>query len=150
VVGAVGRAVRCSQTVPVDAPGERLWAVLSDLEAWPAVVGTVEGVELLTPGPLGRGSRVRLRQAKVGEGTWEVAAWEPPSSFQLRRTSSGLTTVVDHLVEATGERASRLTLRLELRGLLAPVLGRLARGMTERSLAEEAADVKAAAEAAPT
>jgi hypothetical protein len=39
--------------------------VLSALEAWPQRIETVDIVELLTPAPITKGSRVRLKQPKL-------------------------------------------------------------------------------------
>jgi uncharacterized membrane protein len=72
--------MRFEQSIDIDAQQQRVWDVLSDLDAWPQRIETVEAVELLTPPPVGTGTRVRLKQPKLGEGTWEVAAWDVPST----------------------------------------------------------------------
>src|SRR4029453_7618368 len=94
------------KTIEIDAPQQRVWDVLSDLEAWPRHIGTVDVVELLTPPPVATGSRVLLKQPKLPEGTWEVTVWHPPSSFEFRQKSGGVTTVAGHRVEALEERRS--------------------------------------------
>ncbi len=43
-----------------------------DIEAWPGRIETVDTVELLTPAPMTKGSRVRLAQPKLPVGTWDV------------------------------------------------------------------------------
>jgi hypothetical protein len=58
------------QTIDIDARQQRVWEVLSDLEEWPQRIETVDVVKLLTPAPVGEGSCVRLKQAKLPEGTW--------------------------------------------------------------------------------
>jgi uncharacterized membrane protein len=67
------------QSIDIDARQQRVWEVLSDLEAWPQRIETVDVVELLTPAPVGEGSRVRLKQPKLPQGTWEVTVWDAPS-----------------------------------------------------------------------
>jgi hypothetical protein len=79
--------------------------VLSDLEAWPRRIDTVETVELLTPSPLTRGSRVRLKQPKLPEGVWDVTAWDVPSYFEWMQKTGGTTSVAGHRVEALGRTA---------------------------------------------
>lgn len=138
--------MRFEQTIDIDASQQRVWDVLSDLERWPQRVETVDVVELLTPAPIGSGSRVRLKQPKLPEGTWEVTAWDAPSFFEWRQTTSGVTTVAGHRVEALDEGRTRLTLTLEMRGLLVPVMGRLYRGLTNRYMTLEAQGMKRAAE----
>ena len=74
--------MRFERSIEIEAPQQRVWDVLSDIEAWPHVVETVDTVELLTPKPLGVGSRVRLKQPKLPEGTWDVTTWDAPSYFE--------------------------------------------------------------------
>jgi len=73
------------QSIDIDARQQRVWDVLSDLEAWPQRIETVDVVELLTPAPVGEGSRVRLKQPKLPEGIWEVTVWDAPSYFEFRQ-----------------------------------------------------------------
>ena len=77
------------QSIDVEARQQRVWEVLSDLEAWPQRIETVDVVELLTPTPVGEGSRVRLKQPKLPEGTWVVTVWDAPSYFEYRQKSGG-------------------------------------------------------------
>ena len=140
--------MRFEHSIDINAPAERVWDVLSDLEAWPQRIETVDLVELLTSAPVGEGSRVRLKQPKLPEGTWEVTVWDAPSTFEFRQTSGGVTSVAGHRVEALGEGRSRLTLTLEMRGLLVPLFGRIYRGLTDRYMTIEAQGMKHAAESA--
>jgi uncharacterized membrane protein len=140
--------MRFEQSIDIDAPQQRVWDVLSDLEAWPQRIETVDAVELLTPAPLGVGSRVRLKQPRLPEGIWEVTAWDAPSYFEYRQQSGGVTTVAGHRVEAREEGRSRLSLTLDLRGLLVPVVAVFFRGLTNRYMTIEAEGIKRAAESA--
>ena len=142
--------MRFEQSIDVDAPQQRVWDVLGDLEAWPQRIETVDEVELLTPAPVGEGTRVRLKQPKLGEGIWEVTAWDAPSYFEFRQQSGGITNVAGHRVEALEEGRSRLTLTLEMQGLLVPVFGRIFKGLTNRYMTTEAQGIKRAAESAET
>jgi uncharacterized membrane protein len=140
--------MRFEQSIDIDAPQQRVWHVLSDLEAWPQRIETVDAVELLTPAPMGEGSRVRLRQPKLPEGIWEVTVWDAPSYFEFRQQSGGVTNVAGHRVEALEEGRSRLTLTLEMRGLLVPIFARFYKGLTNRYMTIEAQGMKRAAESA--
>ena len=130
----------------IEAPQQRVWDVLTDLERWPERMETVDTVELLTPPPPAGGTRVRLRQPKLPEGTWEVTVWEAPSYFEFRQHAGGVTSVAGHRVGALDDARSRLTLTLEMRGLLVPVFGRIYRDLTNRYMAIEAQAIKHAAE----
>ena len=65
---------------------------------------------------------MRLKQPKLPEGTWEVTVWDAPSYFEYRQKSGGVTNVAGHRVAALEEGRSRLTLTLDMRGPLVPVV----------------------------
>ena len=140
--------MRFEQSIDIEARQQRVWDVLGDLEAWPQRIETVDVVELLTPPPVGEGSRVRLKQPKLGEGIWEVTVWNAPSYFEFRQQTGGVTNVAGHRVEALEEGRSRLTLTLEMRGLLVPVVAVFFKGLTNRYMTLEAQGIKRAAESA--
>lgn len=142
--------MRFEESIDIDARHERVWEVLSDLEAWPRRIETVDVVELLTPSPISKGSRVRLKQPKLPEGTWDITVWDAPSYFEWRQKSGGITSVAGHRVEMLEEGRSRLTLSLDMRGPLIPVVALFYRGLTNRYMTIETQGMKRAAEAAET
>jgi hypothetical protein len=125
-----------------------VWEVLSDIEAWPQRIETVDTVELLTPAPLTNGSRVRLKQPKLPEGVWDITAWDAPSYFEWTQKATGATSVAGHRVEALGEGRARLTLTLDMRGFLIPVVALFYKGLTNTYMTLEAEGMKRAAETA--
>ena len=133
------------KTIEVDAPQQRVWEVLTDLEAWPRRIETVDAVELLTPGPITEGSQVRLKQPRLPEGTWDVTAWDAPSYFEWAQKTSGISSVAGHRVEALGEGRARLTLTLDMRGFLIP-MALFYKGLTNRYMTLEVEGIKRAAE----
>jgi uncharacterized membrane protein len=140
--------MRFEHSIDIDASQQRVWDVLSDLEAWPRRIETVDVVELLTPPPVGIGTRVRLRQPKLPEGTWDVTVWDAPSYFEWRQQSGGATIDAGHRVEALDERRSRLTLTIDMRGVLVPIMGLFYKGLTNRYMTLEAEGMRRAAESA--
>ena len=140
--------MRFEHSIDIGAHQKRVWDVLSDLEAWPQRIETVDVVELLTPPPVANGSRVRLKQPKLPEGTWEVTVWDPPSYFEWIQKTGGVTSVAGHRVEVLQEGRSRLTLTLEMRGLLVPIVGMFYKSLTNRYMTLEAEGMKRAAESA--
>jgi hypothetical protein len=142
--------MRFEESINVDAQQERVWEVLSDVGAWPRRIETVDTVEMLTPAPLSKGSRVRLKQPKLPDGTWDITVWDPPSYFEWSQKSGGVTSVAGHRVETLDEGRSRLTLSLDMRGLLIPVVGLFYRDLTNRYMAVEAHGIKRAAESGDT
>ena len=140
--------MRFEKSIEIDAPQERVWEVLSDLEAWPRRIETVDTVELLTPAPISTGSRVRLKQPKLPEGTWDITVWDAPAFFEWTQKTSGITSVAGHRVDSLDEGRARLTLTLEMRGLLIPIIGLFYRDLTNRYMSLEAEGMKRAAESA--
>jgi hypothetical protein len=122
--------------------------VLSDIEAWPQRIETVDSVELLTPAPITTGSRVRLKQPRLPEGTWDITVWDAPSYFEWTQKTGGTTSVAGHRVDALGEGQARLTLTLDMRGLLIPIMFLFYRKLTNDYMNLEAEGMKRAAEAA--
>jgi uncharacterized membrane protein len=142
--------MRFEKSIDIDAEQQRVWDVLSDLEAWPRRIETVDVVELLTPAPVAKGSRVRLKQPRLPESTWNITVWDAPSYFEMSQKSGGITSIAGHRVEALDEGRSRLTLGLDMRGPLIPIFGLFSKGMTNRYLAIEAEGMKDAAESSET
>jgi hypothetical protein len=138
--------MRFEESIDVDAGQQRVWDVLSDIEAWPRRIETVEIAELLTPAPVAEGSRVSLKQPKLPEGTWDITVWDAPSYFEMRQKSGGVTSAAGHRVEALEEGRSRLTLSVDMQGWLVSVVGLFSKGITTRYLTSEAQDMKRAAE----
>jgi uncharacterized membrane protein len=134
------------KTIEIDAPQQRVWDVLSELEAWPRRIETVDVVELLTPPPITKGSQVRLKQPKLREGTWDITVWDAPSYFEWTQKTGGVTSVAGHRVEALSEGRARLTLTLDMRGFLIPVIALFYKGLTNRYISLEAEGMKRTAE----
>lgn len=126
-----------SVTTGIDAPAERVWEVMSDVERWHEWTPSVTSVRLLGGGPLGVGSRAVIRQPRFPPALWKVAAIEPGRSFTWVSVAPGLRVVGHHDVEPAGA-GSRATLSLELQGILGGAWGRLTRSITERYIALEA------------
>jgi uncharacterized membrane protein len=142
--------MRFEESIEIDAPPQRVWEVLSDLEAWPQRIETVDDVELVTPAPLAKGSQVRLKQPKLPEGTWDITVWDAPSYFEWRQKSGGMTSVASHRVEPLEDRRSRLSLTLDMRGPLIPIVALFYKGLTNRYMTLEAQGMKRAAESSKT
>ena len=65
---------------------------------------------------------MRLQQPKLPEGIWDITVWDAPSYFEWTQKTTGITSVAGHRVEALGESRARLTLTLDMRGLIPVVL----------------------------
>ena len=137
------------RVIDIAATAEQVWAALADVERWPEWTASVTSVERLDQTPFGVGSRVRVHQPRLPAATWTVTALEPGRSFEWRSAVPGLLSVAGHRVEATGERASRVTLSVTWSGPLAPVVRLLWGNLSRRYVEMEAQGLKRRCEASP-
>jgi uncharacterized protein YndB with AHSA1/START domain len=133
-------------SVDVDAPPERVWEVLVDVERWPEWTDSVTRVRRLGAGPLAVGSRVEVSQPRIPTGTYTVTALEPGTAFRWEQRQPGSVVQAHHVCEPLSNGGTRVELTVVMGGVLGGVVGRLYRGLTERYLAMEAAGLKARAE----
>ena len=138
--------MRFEKSIEINAPQQRVWDVLSAIEAWPRRIETVDVVELLTPAPVTKGSRVRLKQPRLPEGTWDITVWDAPSYFEWTQTTGGTASVAGHRVESLGEGRARLTLTLDMRGIFIPIIALFYGKLVNRYIDLEAEGMKRAAE----
>ena len=109
--------MRIETSVDVDAPGDVLWMVLLDVEAW------------------------RLPRTE-----WIVTELTPHSRFVWEARGPGVRTVATHeIVDATAD-SSQLRLVVEQAGAMGGVFGRLTAGLTRKYVDKEAAGLKRKAE----
>ena len=139
--------MRFEKSIEIAASKQRVWDVLTDIQAWPQHIETVDSIELLTPAPLAQGSRVHLKQPKLPEGDWSITVWDPPVYFEWAQKARGATNVAGHWVEAVDEDHARLTLTLDMRGFPIAIVGRFYKGLTNDYMNREAEGMKRAAEA---
>jgi uncharacterized membrane protein len=130
----------------VGVSAEDLWEVVSAVESWPSWTDSISSVRLVSTGPLGAGSQIRVKQPGMPAMTWHVERWEPGSGFAWVARTPGLRVVADHLVTIAGERQSQLTLVVEYQGVLAGAVGRLWGKRTRRFMDMEAEGLKGRAE----
>lgn len=79
-------------TKRVDAPVERVFPALLDLEHAPRRIPSIKRIEILTPGPVGKGTKfreTRLMFGKEATETLEIADVQPGRSITITATSCG-------------------------------------------------------------
>lgn len=126
----------------IDAPTDRVWAVLVDVARWPEWTPTVDSVERLDDGPFGVGSRARLRQPRLGQAVWEVTEVVDGRSFTWEAKGPGLKTIARHDMVPDGA-GSKVTLSIEQTGPMGAVAARVWRKLTQRYIELEAASLDA-------
>ena len=139
--------MRLERTVEIDSPPEVVWAVYSDVERWPEWTPSVISVERLDAGPLGAGSRARIRQPGVPAAVWRVTSFEPGRFWAWEAAAPGYRMVGEHRVRPRPEGGAEAPMAVEAWGLLARLLWWRIRGVSERYLAMEAAGLKRRCEA---
>lgn len=136
-------------TVTIAALPERVWAVVADIERWPARIPTVDSVERLDAGPLFVGSRTRLQQPRLPTAVWTVTELTEGSSYTWVSSSPGVTVTARHVVEPHLD-GSRLILEVTVAGPLSGIGWLMTRSLTKRYVETEAASIKETAEAQAT
>jgi uncharacterized protein YndB with AHSA1/START domain len=138
-----------TDTITIDAPVERVWALTVDLDRLPAITPTVTAVERLDDGPVTVGSRARLRQPGLPPRIWTVEVVDEPRRFAWATRLLGVRMVGVHDLTAIGEDRCELTLRVLLEGRGSGLLAKLGGHSIARSLAAENLGFAEAVIAAP-
>jgi Polyketide cyclase / dehydrase and lipid transport len=105
-------------------PG-RLWAVLTDVERWPAWIEVYEEVRREEKGPLKVGDSAYVKQRSLAGGVWRVTELTERRTFAWENRQPGVRLTGWHMVTAEPRGGSRLTLGFELAGRLAGVVSAL-------------------------
>ena len=133
-------------SILIGAPPETVWAVMADAERWHEWTPSVRSIRLLDIPPIRVGSRALIRQPKFPPAVWTVTALEPGRSFTWKSGAPGVWVYAHHSVEPV-PGGTRATLMLHYEGVLARLIGRLTRGITNRYLTYEAEGLKRRSEA---
>ena len=132
-------------TIVIQAPPDRVWAAVRDIEHWSEWTPTVISVQPLDPGPFAVGTRAIVRQPKLFPARWQITELEEGRSFTWITRGPGILVTARHSIEGVAD-GSRATLSLDFSGPLGPICARLTRGLNARYLALEALGLKRRAE----
>lgn len=132
--------------VAIKASPAQVLAVVLDVERWPEWTPTVMSAKRLESGPFVPGSRTLMRQPKLPPAVWQVSALEAQRGFAWMTSGPGTRIIAEHWVEAD-ESGSRVVLSLRYSGVLAPLVSRFGRSLSERYLAIEARSLRERCEA---
>jgi uncharacterized membrane protein len=134
-------------TIEIEAPREKVWSTLVDVERWPEWTASMTSIELLTGAPLAPSSRLRVKQPRMRALVWEVTDLVPGEAFTWRSSILGVTSVGTHRIAAASDHAVTVTLALDQSGFLAPIVGFITSRMTRHYVDMEARGLKARCEA---
>lgn len=127
--------------VAIDAPPEKVFALLCDVERWPEWTPTMTNVRRLDNGPFAVGSSARIRQPKLRPTVWKVTELEDGRNFTWVTSAPGLRMKAGHRVERQGA-GSRVELSFEISGLIATVVSRLYGALIEMYVTTETQKLK--------
>ena len=130
-----------SVSVHIDAPPEKVFAVLRDVERWPEWTSTMTSVQRVQSGAFAVGSTAHVRQPRLRPALWRVTELEDQRNFTWTTRSLGLRMTAGHLIEPQGA-GSRVTLSFELSGFMAPAVSWFYGGMIERYVTTESQGLK--------
>lgn len=119
-----------------------IFATVADVLSWPQIIGSVTRVELLTPGALAPGTRLRLNRIRFGAETTEeleITAMDRPHRLRLNGEDRGMSYELDHMIDAVFAAGSRLLLAFRTRptSSVGRVFGDFTRPFMEMKLRDE-------------
>lgn len=149
-------AMRIVASERISAPTSVVFSVMSDFAGAAGRIRGIRKIEMLTDGPVGKGTRFRETRIVFGEEateTMEVIDFQPGRSYTLGSTSGGSEYRAVMSVRPAGAgseiemefRGRPLTLPAKFMGFL---MGWMVRGVCEKMVKQDLADIKAAAEVA--
>lgn len=133
---------RFETTIDIDAPADRAWQVMSDVDRWHEWTPSIRSITRLRDAPLAPGTKVVVRQPKFPPALWTVTDVQPGRSFTWVSVAPGMRVTGTHSVEPTAS-GSRARLSLDYEGVIGRVFARLTKGITVRFIDHEAAGLAA-------
>jgi carbon monoxide dehydrogenase subunit G len=137
----------------IDAPPARVFEVFTDLRRAAERIRGIEELEVLTAGPIGKGTRFRETRVMLGKKsseTMEIVDFQPGRSYAVTAQSCGARYLTTFNFEPDGGGTRvRMTFGATpvsfAAKLMVPLLGFMAKSL-EKMLAADCADLKAVCE----
>lgn len=132
----------------INAPPHRVFEVFSDLPNAAERISGIESVEMLTDGPVGKGTRwteTRKMMGKLSSETMTITGFDPPKSYTAEAESCGAHYTSVFTFEPAGE-GTRVTMTFEGRPVslfakLMMPLGALMSGALKKMIAKDLDDL---------
>lgn len=133
-------------SVEIDAPPQLVWEVFTDVERWPEWTASVTSLVGLDGSALTVGRRFAIKQPGMQKLVWQVTEIDPGTSWTWVQRSPGVLIAARHDVIARPGVGTVVSQRLDHRGVLGALVGRLMVKKTKRFLKLEAQGLKARCE----
>ncbi len=139
--------INIERTIQINAPPERVWAVMKDVERWPEWTESMKSVERLDTGEFGLGTKAKLKiRRSPNANVWTVTEFTPNRSFTWETNSGGVKGVATHVIVPDGN-GSKVTLTVDLSGIVATLFGPIIAGQSRKNVDMEAEGLKRRSEA---
>ncbi len=131
-------------SIEIEAPAAAVWAVYTDVERWSEWTASIERIVALDGPGIEVGRRFEIKQPRMPKVVWQVTAVEPAVGWTWRQKSPGATSIADHrLVDGGAAGPTVVHQRIEQRGPVGALIGRLMRRTTARYLDLEGKGLRA-------
>lgn len=142
-------AIHIERTIDINAPPERVWSVMMDVERWPEWTDSMKSVERLHSGEFGVGSKAKLKiRRSPNPNVWTVTELTPNRSFTWETNSGGVKGVASHVIEPQGN-GSKVTISVALSGIVATIFGPFITSPSRQNVDMEAEGLKRRSEEHP-
>jgi uncharacterized protein YndB with AHSA1/START domain len=128
-------------TVEIAAAPAEVWAVTTDVEAWPTWNPAMAAVRRQDSGPIRTGSSAIVIQPKLRPATWTVREARRGESFVWDTAGPAYVVTAAHEITPRGEGSS-LRLHVSMTGPLSPLVWVVTGGVVRRYLDLEAQGIK--------
>jgi len=143
-------------SIAINAPADRVFSIASDIPGAANTIKAITAIEMLTPGPVGVGTRwkeTRLMFGKSATETMEVTAFDPPRSYTVEAKSCGAhyVSIITVSPRAAGSemRMTFTATPITATAKLFSFMNFFMAGMVRKCFEADLKDIKAAAESAP-
>lgn len=146
--------ITCAVSEQINAPTERVFAAATDFPTAPQRVSGITKIEMLTTGPVGKGTKFRETRVMFGKdatATMEVIDFQPGRSCTLGSTECGCEYRKVVSVRPAGGGAGGTELTLDFSGkpltffakLMSPLQSLMVKKVGAKALKKDLADLKA-------
>lgn len=137
-------------SIVIHAPQQQVWEAVTDLHGAADRIEGITKMEVLTDGPVGKGTRfreTRIMFKKEATEEMEITGWDPPNAYTTEASSHGChyTSVVRCVPDGGGTRlemsldAQPLTFSAKL---MTGLLGWMFKGACEKAFAKDLDDIR--------
>ena len=138
--------IEYEETILIQAPPEKVWAVYTDVEKWPEWTPSMKHIERLDEGPLALGKQARVSAEGAPTSVFTVTEHTEGRSFIWSTTTRGIKAEAYHIVEPDGA-GTKATLGVRMSGLMATIFAPMIRRTATRNVHTEAEGLKQRCEA---